>query len=64
MSMKELIAYETWHEVMWLGGEDQDEAWLDGPIASVTTTDWFTIATFTVVEIEATMWYLHRQLER
>ena len=20
---------------MWLGGEDQDEAWLDGPVASV-----------------------------
>jgi hypothetical protein len=62
--MKELITYETWHEVMWLGGEDQDEAWLDGPIACVTTTDWFTVTTFTVIEIEATMWYLHRQLER
>ena len=33
--MKELIAYETWHVVTWLGGEDQDKAWLDGPIASV-----------------------------
>jgi hypothetical protein len=22
--MKELIAYEPWHDVMWLGGEDQE----------------------------------------
>jgi hypothetical protein len=62
--MKDLIAYETWHEVMWLGGEDQDEAWIDGPVESVTTTDWFTVTTFIAVEIEATMWHLHRQLER
>jgi hypothetical protein len=27
-SMKELIAYDIWHGVMWLGGEDQDKAWL------------------------------------
>jgi hypothetical protein len=33
--MKELIAYETWHWVMWLGGEDHDKTWLDGPVASV-----------------------------
>jgi hypothetical protein len=33
--MKEHIAYETWHGVMWLGGEDQDEAWLDGPVTSM-----------------------------
>jgi hypothetical protein len=33
--MKELITYETWHGVMWLGEEGQDEAWLDGPVASV-----------------------------
>jgi hypothetical protein len=25
--MKEVIAYETWHGVMWLDGEDQDKAW-------------------------------------
>jgi hypothetical protein len=25
--MKELIAYETRHGVMWLGEEDQDMAW-------------------------------------
>jgi len=24
--MKELIAYETWHGVVWLDGEDQDKA--------------------------------------
>jgi hypothetical protein len=31
-ALEELIAYETWHDVMWLGGEDQ-EAWLgyEGP---------------------------------
>jgi hypothetical protein len=23
--MKEVIAYETWHGVMWLDGEDQDK---------------------------------------
>jgi hypothetical protein len=33
--MKELIAYETWHGVMWLGREDQDKTWFDGPVASV-----------------------------
>jgi len=22
--MKELIAYEPWHDIMWLGGEDQE----------------------------------------
>jgi hypothetical protein len=33
--MKKLIAFETWHEVMWLDGEDQDKTWLDGPVASV-----------------------------
>jgi hypothetical protein len=31
----------------------------------ITTTDWFiTVATFTAVAIEATMWYFHRRLER
>jgi hypothetical protein len=33
--MKELIAYETWHGVMWLDGEDQGKTWLDGLVASV-----------------------------
>jgi hypothetical protein len=33
--MKELIVYETWHGVMWLGGEDQDWAWLNGLVASM-----------------------------
>jgi hypothetical protein len=33
--MKELIAYESWHEVMWLGGEDQDKPWFDRPVVSV-----------------------------
>jgi hypothetical protein len=33
--MKEFIAYETWHGVAWLGGEDQGKNWLDGQVASV-----------------------------
>jgi hypothetical protein len=33
--MKELIAHETWHWVMWSRWRDQDKTWLDGPVASV-----------------------------
>jgi hypothetical protein len=33
--MKEIIAYEIWHEVMWLGEEDQDETCLDGLVVSM-----------------------------
>jgi hypothetical protein len=24
VELEELIAYETWHSLMWLGGEDQE----------------------------------------
>jgi hypothetical protein len=27
------LGTRTWHGVMWLGGEDQDKTWLDGPVA-------------------------------
>ena len=34
--IKELIAYETWHDVMWLGGEDQGvRLGYEGWVASV-----------------------------
>jgi hypothetical protein len=33
--MEELNICDTWHGVMWLGGEDQDESWLDELVARV-----------------------------